>query len=140
MSSENLIVSEVLKELAKIGWKAKIKGKALVRSSLMMPLNKIFDKLRRQQQIPDLETLRAATITEIFTYLERTANPNFRPPGREKREQVELFVDLFFNKILYKIYQGKLTRLMIDEKDIKAAYLFYIRNEITPKEEKEESE
>ncbi|PMB18659.1 hypothetical protein CEN47_24075 [Fischerella thermalis CCMEE 5319] len=139
MSSEQPIVSEVIKEMAKIGWKAKLKGKTLVRTSLMIPLNRIFDKLRRQQQILDLETLRAATITEIFTYLERTANPKF-PPGREKRQQVEIFVNLFFDKILDGIYQGKLARLMIDEKDIKAAYLFYVRNEIPQKEEKGESE
>lgn len=143
MSTEQQSVSEVIKKMADIGWQAKIKGKTLVRSSLLMPINTIFDKLRRQQQILDFETLRAATISEVLTYLERTENPKYRrskEKWRETREKVEEFVNLFFRQILSGSYQNKLARLMIDEKDIKAAYLFYVRTQIKPKEEKEESE
>lgn len=143
MNTEQKSVSEVIKEMAHIGWKAKIKGKTLVRSSLLMPINTIFDKLRRQQQILDFETLRAATISEVLTYLERTENPKYRrnkEKWRETREKVEEFVNLFFNQILAGSYQNKLARLMTDEKDIKAAYLFYVRTQIKPKEEKEEPE
>lgn len=143
MSTELQSVSEVIKQMAQIGWQTKIKGKTLVRSSLMMPITTIFDKLRRQQQILDLETLRAATITEVLTYLERTENPKYRrskEKWRETREKVEEFVNFFFYQILADSYQNKLARLMIDEKDIKAAYLFYVRTQIKPKEEKEGTE
>jgi CRISPR-associated protein Csc3 len=143
MSSDKPKASQVIKELAKIGWQGKIKGRNLVRSSLMMPINKIFDKLRRQQQILDLETLRAAIITEIFTYLERTADPNYPWKAEtriKKRRKVEELVTIFFDKILDGIYQGKLARLAVDEKDIKAAYLFYVRNEIKPEDETKDEE
>ena len=50
------------------------------------------------------------------------------------------FVNLFFYEILEKIYQNKLPRLMVDEKNIKAAYLFYVRNEISNKTDQEEEE
>lgn len=143
MSTEQQSVSEVIKAMAEIGWQTKIKGKALVRSSLMMPINTIFDKLRRQQQSPDFEMLRAATITDVLEYLKRTENPKYRrskEKWRETREKVEEFVNLFFYQILSGSYQNKLARLMRDEKDIKAAYLFYVRTQIKPKEETEETE
>jgi CRISPR-associated protein Csc3 len=143
MSTEQQSVSEIIKAMAEIGWQTKIKGKTLVRSSLMMPINTIFDKLRRQQQILDFETLRAATISDVLNYLERTENPKYRrskEKWRETREKVEEFVNLFFYQILSGSYQNKLARLMRDEKDIKAAYLFYVRTQIKPKEEKEETE
>ncbi|CBN54049.1 MULTISPECIES: hypothetical protein [Kamptonema] len=143
MNTEQPSVSEVIKKMAKIGWSAKIKGNSLARSSLMMPLNRIFDKLRRQQQILDFETLRAATISEVLTYLETTENPKYRrnkEKWRETREKVEEFVNLFYHQILSGSYQNKLARLMKDEKDIKAAYLFYVRSQIQPKEEKEGTE
>lgn len=139
MSKGKPLVSDVIKRMAKTGWEAKIKGRTLVRSSLMMPINKIFDKLRRRKEPLDFETLRAATITDIFTYLERTADPKY-PWKKETRESKELkvkeFVDIFFDQLLDSIYQFKLARLTIDEKDIKAAYLFYVRNEIPTKEDK----
>lgn len=142
MSSEKPIASKIIQEMAAVAWKAGIRGKGLKRSPLMMPINKIFDQIRRQQLLLDLETLRAATITEIFSYLERIHDPK-KPqfkPGREKRLKVEEFVNLFFYRILDEIYQNKLPRLMMDEKNIKAAYLFYVRNEIPNKTEQEDDE
>jgi CRISPR-associated protein Csc3 len=139
MTTEKTIVSDILQEMAKIGWDAKLKCKSLARSSLMMPIQTIFHKLRRQQLILDVETLRASTITEIFTYLERiTTDPKYKP-GKNKRLQIENFVNLFFEQIFDTIYQNKLPRLLKDEKDIKGAYLFYIRNQIPEKQEQEES-
>jgi CRISPR-associated protein Csc3 len=139
IETENSIVSEILKQMAEIGWNAKLKGKSLARSSLMMPIQTIFHKLRRQQQILDVETLRASTITEIFTYLENiTTDPKYKP-GRNKHLQIESFVNLFFQQIFEAIYQNKLPRLLKDEKDIKGAYLFYVRNQIPEKQEQEES-
>lgn len=140
MSTNKPIASMVIKKMAAIAWKAKIKGKGLKRSPLLMPINEVFDHLRRQQQLLDFDTLQAAIVTEIFTYLERIhdpTKPQFKP-GREKRLRVEEFVDCFFVDLLQGIYGGKLSKLMPDEKIIKAAYLFYIRNEITPKEETDE--
>lgn len=141
MSSEKPIASKIIKEMAAISWKARIKGKSLERSSLMMPINKVFDQIRRQQHVLDLETLRAATTTEIFTYLERihdSKSSKYKINKRETRLKVEEFVNLFFHQILRAIYQDKLARLMVDEKNIKAAYLFYVRNEISSKEDTEE--
>ena len=75
MSSEKPIASKIIQEMAAIAWKSGIRGKGLKRSPLMMPINKIFDQIRKQQLLLDLETLRAATITEIFSYLERIHDP-----------------------------------------------------------------
>jgi CRISPR-associated protein Csc3 len=141
MSSEKPIASKIIKEMAAIAWKARIKGKSLERNSLMMPINKVFDQIRRQQHVLDLETLRAATITEVFTYLERihdSKSSKYKINKRETRLKVEELVNLFFHQVLRGIYQDKLARLMVDEKNIKAAYLFYVRNEITSKEDTEE--
>jgi CRISPR-associated protein Csc3 len=142
MNPDKPIASVVIKKMSAIAWKSRIRGKALKRSSLLMPINEIFDHLRRQQQLLDLDTLQAAINTEIFNYLVRIHDPT-KPqfqPGREKRIRVEEFVNCFFDELLQGIYGGKLSKLMTNEKIIKAAYLFYIRNEITPKEETEEDD
>ncbi|NJM74818.1 MAG: hypothetical protein HC852_02430 [Acaryochloridaceae cyanobacterium RU_4_10] len=141
MSSEKPIASKIIKEMAAIAWKARIKGKSLERSSLMMPINKVFDQIRQQQQSLDLETHRVAATTKIFTYLENihdSKSSKYKINKRETSLKVEEFVNLFFHQILYNIYQDKLARLMVDEKNIKAAYLFYVRNEIPSKEDTEE--
>jgi CRISPR-associated protein Csc3 len=140
MTTENLIVSEILQEMAKLAYEATLyKRKNYSRNSLLMPVNKIFDELRRQPQIPDIETFRAKINTEIFEYLTRITTDRKYKPGKNKRLQIENFVSLFFDKIFYKIYRGKLPSLMKDQKVIKGAYLFYLRNQFSQKQEQEES-
>lgn len=131
-------VSDVMKKLAGLGWEYKIKGKTLERNSLLQPINMIFDQLRKQNQIIDLETVRSATSQKIFDYIERIADASYKP-GDTKANKITEFVDVFFKGLLEKFYHNKISTLLSDEKNLKASYLFYLRNSISPSKEKGEN-
>lgn len=133
MSEERTTSSVVLKAMARLGWEGRIKGSSLARNSLLYPMNTIFNQLQRQQNILDLETQRASLAQKLFDYLERIAEEGYKP-GATKHEKIERFVNLFFEDLLEKVYHNNSQKLLADEKDIKAAYLFYIRAEIPQKE------
>ncbi len=127
-------VSDIIKKLAGMGWDYKIKGKTLERNSLMQPFNMIFDQLRRPSPTLDLETMRSATAQKIFDYIERISDFNI---GATKRNQVTEFTDVFFKDLIEGLYKGKVSMLLTDEKNLKASYLFYLRNNIPSKEKGE---
>ncbi len=133
MSEDKMTSSAALKSLAKLGWDGRIRGDTLRRNSLLYPLNAIFNQLQRQQSILDLETQRASLAQKLFDYLERIADEDYKP-GAGKRGKIEQFINLFFDDLLGKVYHHNQQKLLADEKDIKAAYLFYIRAEIPQKE------
>ncbi|QSR87925.1 type I-D CRISPR-associated protein Cas10d/Csc3 [Methylacidiphilum caldifontis] len=136
MGEDKLKLSDYIKELAKIGWDGKIKGETLVRNSLLYPLNEIFDNLRKESSVFDIEAKRASIIQKIFDHLSRIIEWEV---GKTKYNHVTNFVNTFL-EMYDKLYGNKLSKLLSDEKDIKSAYLFYLRNEInTSKEEKNDS-
>jgi len=127
-----MTVSETLKAMAKLAWSKQIKGQTLKRNSLLMPMLMFFDQIRKQQPVLDTEALRAAAIEKIFDHLDRISD-NGR--GKTTREAVEEIANLFFNGLIENNYNGKIHRIISDEKDLKAAYLFYLRSHIGKKEE-----
>jgi len=135
--SEKVLPSEIMKKMAEIGWSNHIKGGSLERNSLLQPVNMIFDQIRKQNQILDLEILRTATIQKIFDYLERTNDSKYEI-GKNKLLKVTELVNLFFNDLLEKNYKNKISLILSDEKNLKAAYLFYVRTFIPSKEKRAE--
>ncbi|RME49085.1 MAG: hypothetical protein D6795_12090, partial [Deltaproteobacteria bacterium] len=126
--------SEYLKEMAHLAWSAKIVGSSLERNALLDPLNLVFDLLRRQRGFLDEETIRAQIEEELAGRLDRLAKQRGYALGRERRECVARFIDLFF--AFYRdLYGGRLRQLLPDEKGIKAAYLCFLRGEIGRKGE-----
>lgn len=128
--SEVLKTSEIIKQMSKIAWDSKIKGKTLERNSLLQPINMIFDQIRKENQFLDLDLIKSATIQKIFDYLDRINESNYQV-GQKKMDQVTQFVNIFFNDLLSNIYQKKINLILSDEKNLKAAYLFYIHNQIS---------
>jgi len=127
-------LSNALHQLAEIAWQSRIIGTSLKKNSLLFPVSEIFLKLRLLEGAIDLETLRAATIQDIFDHLERI-NDEYKP-GRTKREAIKQFVDGWFDTILGTIYNGNPRKLLSDEKLIRSAYHFYIREQIPNKNDK----
>ena len=123
---------EQLKELAAIAWEGKLKGESLKKNALMMPFDMAFEKLLHKSDLIDLETLQAALIEDIFAYLDRIAKNEYRP-GITKREKVKRFVDVFFSGLLQGVYHDNINKLLADEKILKSAFLFYIREQIPTK-------
>ena len=135
--SDDPKASSLLKQMAEIAWKDRIRGSSLARNALLLPINMMFDQLRRQRMSLDLETLQAATTQKIFDYLWRIAEDRFKP-GREKHRKVSQFVAVFFEDLLGRVYRGNLARLLSDEKDLKAAFLFYVQAQIPEKQKGDE--
>jgi CRISPR-associated protein Csc3 len=124
-------LSEELEKLAEIAWNGGLRGRSLRKNALLMPLDEIFTKLNSHSDEADVELLRAATIEDIFEHLERIAD-EYRP-GRKKWEATEDFVNGFFDSIYRGVYGGKLQKLLADEKLLRSAYMFYVREQIPRK-------
>ncbi len=123
---------EQLKQLATIAWEGKIKGESLKKNSLMMPFDMAFEKLQHKSEIIDLETVQAALTEDIFAYLDRIAKEDYKPGGT-KREKIKTFVEVFFSGLLQKVYHNNVNKLLADEKILKSAFLFYVREQIPTK-------
>jgi len=136
LMDKDKLASDYIKQLARIGWEGKIKGETLVRNSLLHPVNEIFNNLRKESSVLDLEAKRASIAQKIFDYLSRISEYEV---GKTKLAHVTNFANTFF-EMFEKLYGNKLAKLLSEEKDIKAAYLFYLRNQInTSKEAKDDS-
>ena len=125
-------LSEALQHLAEIAWEGGLRGRSLKKNSLMAPLDEIFKKLGHHSEAADMEALRAATIEDIFEHLERIADQRYRP-GQKKWQATRAFVNGFFEDIYEGVYAGKLRKLLADEKLLRSAYMFYVREQIPRK-------
>jgi CRISPR-associated protein Csc3 len=132
-------LSEHLKELAHIAWSNGLRGRTLAKNSLMTPLDEVFKKLNHRSEAADLETLRAAAADDIFEYLTRVTESQYRP-GQNKWEACKSFVDTFFDDVYQGVYRGKRQKLLADEKLLRSAFLFYIREEIPRREAEAKAE
>jgi CRISPR-associated protein Csc3 len=134
-------LSTQLQRLAEIAWKDGLRGRSLERSALLYPVNEVFAKLNQSGGQADREALKAAAVQDIFDHLYRIADDRYRP-GKKKWEAVKQFVDIWFDDVLEGVYSGSLRKLLADEKLIRSAFLFYVREQIPRKESQniEESE
>ena len=130
-------LSEELHKLAEIAWSGGLRGSSLRKNSLMTPLDEIFTKLNTRSEETDIELLRAATIEDIFEHLKRIADKRY-PAGQKKWNAVTDFVNGFFDNIYQGVYKGNLRKLLSDEKLLRSAYLFYVREQISSKKSKDE--
>ena len=122
-------LSGQLQRLAKIAWQNGLRGRTLVKSSLLFPVNEVFQKLGHPGGAADQETLKAAAVQDIFDHLSRIADDRYKP-GRKKWEATKQFVNMWFDGVLQGIYSGNLRKLLSDEKLIRSAFHFYIREQI----------
>jgi len=129
-------LSEHLRQLAELAWQSGLRGRSLEKSSLLHPVSEVFQKLNYAGGIADLETLKAAVAQDIFDHLSRIADDRYKP-GRKKAEATRLFVDGWFDGVLAEVYSGNRRKLLNDEKLIRSAYHFYVREQIPKKDEKE---
>lgn len=118
-------VNETIQKLAQLAWDGNLKGQTLAKNSLMMPLDHCFEKVQMMQPPLDKETLRAVTITDIYSYLERIRDEGM--VGQETQRKAKAFVDAFFDELWNDKYSNNRQRLLSDEKLIRSAFLFHIR-------------
>ncbi len=132
-------LSQQLQKLAEIAWQGGLRGKTLKKNSLMTALDHVFVKLNQRSQAFDDEALKAIIAEDIFEYLERIADEQYAP-GKRKMGYASEFVNLFFDQVYHGVYQGNRARLLADEKLLRSAFMFYMRQQIpTKQQESEES-
>ncbi|MBX3052158.1 MAG: type I-D CRISPR-associated protein Cas10d/Csc3 [Caldilineaceae bacterium] len=118
-------VIEAIEKLAQLAWDGNLKGKSLEKNSLMTPLDECFTKIQQKEAPIDDDTLRAATAQDIYEYLGRIRESGM--VGRATQVKVNAFVDAFFDDLLGRVYQNNRQRLLNDEKLIRSAFLFHVR-------------
>jgi CRISPR-associated protein Csc3 len=121
-----------LQRLAEIAWQNGLRGRSLEKSSLLFPLDAIFLKLNYAGGVADQDVLKAAVVQEIFDHLSRIADERYKP-GRKKWDATKQFVDGWFDGVLNEVYSGNRRKLVSDEKLIRSAFHFYIREQISSK-------
>jgi CRISPR-associated protein Csc3 len=124
-------LSEQLQSLAEIAWQNGLRGRSLEKSSLLFPLDDVLQKLSRIGGAADVETLKAASVQDIFDHLSRIADERYKP-GRKKWGAVKQFVDGWFDDVL-GVYGGNHRKLLNDEKLLRSAFHFYVREQIVAK-------
>jgi CRISPR-associated protein Csc3 len=131
-------IMQALTELAQVGRHDRIIGRSRERNSLLKPFDMILDGLKGKSDAFNLDTLRASLVEDIFRHLEVIAPPAYKP-GRTKREKVKAYVDLFFTGLLEGVYRGNINRMLNDEKGLRSAYLFYLREQIPLRDREEDA-
>ncbi|MCB0125317.1 MAG: hypothetical protein KDE58_23850, partial [Caldilineaceae bacterium] len=127
-------LSHHLERLAQIAWQDRLIGRSLEKSSLLFALSEVFEKLSYDGGAVDIESLKAAATQDIFDHLVRIATDDRFKPGRKKREAAEAFVTGWFDDVLNGVYGGNRRKLLTDEKLIRSAFHFYIRQQIPTKD------
>lgn len=127
-------LSTHMNRLAQIAWKHRLIGSTLAKHSLMTALDEVLRKFAQRSKATehDPDALKAATVEDIFAYLERVADPRYKP-GRTKWQAIKEFVDIFYTGIYENIYGGSPARLLNDEKLLRSTYMFYMREQIPRK-------
>jgi len=125
-------LSTELQRLAEIAWKSRLRGRSLEKSALLYPVGEVFAKLSHATSNVDRDALQAAVVQDIFDHLYRIAEDQYKP-GKTKWEAIKRFVDIWFKDVLEGVYGGNLRKMLADEKLIRSAFLFYVREQIPSK-------
>jgi len=137
MNAETKKASDYLKEMAALAWSNQIKGSSLERNSLLHPFNELFNTLRRTRGYLDLDALQAEVTGKITDHLERLSKAKGYGLKRERRDNIQTFVELGF-ALLREVYGGRISAILPDERGLKAAYLTFLRAQIPRKKSQEE--
>jgi CRISPR-associated protein Csc3 len=123
-------LSKELEKAAAIAVQHNLKGSSFERSSLLYPFDEVMRKLAQDQgkTAVDRETLRAAATQDIHDHLDRLATRSGYKITKARAEACAAFVNCWFDDIL-AVYEGHTRKLIADEKLLRSAYLFYVRQQ-----------
>jgi CRISPR-associated protein Csc3 len=134
------LIMAYIKELARIGWEGRLRGRNLTDNSLAKPLDVAFDSLERWNPSRETEEEARAIMTkEIARAVERLTPSQYLTLKRkfEITERSQAFVDILFDQIYHDNYENQLFDLLENRRRVRAAYLYFI-TEIIPQREKQE--
>jgi CRISPR-associated protein Csc3 len=123
MPNDNSALTRYLKEAAQIAAEAKLWGSsAEKRTSLAEPFTEFTTAARSQKAYMDLEFMFAALVQKYHTRLDRIREHGV---GLTKLEQIKNYY-VVIRKLYEEVYQGRPDKLLSDQKNLEAAYLFFL--------------
>ncbi|WP_341531600.1 CRISPR-associated protein Csc3 (plasmid) [Nostoc sp. UHCC 0302] len=121
MPDENSLLTKYLKEAAQVAAQANLKGSSFKRTSLAEPFTAFTSAVRSHKSYMDLEFMFAALAQKYHNRLDRIREYRV---GATKYEQVKEYYEVL-KKLYQEVYQGRPEKLLSDQRNLEAAYLFF---------------
>ena len=138
MPNDNSSLTRYLKEATQIAAEAKLWGSsAEKRTSLVEPFAEFMTAARAQKGYMDLDFMFAALVQKYHTRLDRIREHGV---GLTKLEHLKSYYAVL-RKLYEEVYQGRPEKVLNDQKNLEAAYLFFLeeaRRELRAKQKNEE--
>ena len=123
MPNDNSALTRYLREATQIAAEAKLWGSsAEKRTSLAEPFTEFVVAVRTQKTYMDLDFMFAALVHKYHTRLDRIREHGV---GLTKLEQIKSYYTVV-RKLYEEVYQGRPDKLLSDQKNLEAAYLFFL--------------
>lgn len=123
MPNDNSALTVYLREAAQIAAEAKLWGSSVEkRTSLAEPFAEFTTAARSQKSYMDLDFMFAALVQKYHTRLDRIREHGV---GLTKLEQIKNYYTVI-RKLYEEVYQGRPDKLLSDQKNLEAAYLFFL--------------
>lgn len=140
MPNDHSALTKYLKEAAQIAAEAKLWGSsAEKRTSLAEPFVEFTTAARSQKAYMDLDFMFAALVQKYHTRLDRIREHGV---GLTKLEYIKSYYAVL-RQLYEDVYQGRPDKLLSDQKNLEAAYLFFLeeaRREVRAKAEANKQE
>ena len=123
MPNDNSALTRYLKEAAQIAAESKLWGSsAEKRTSLSEPFTEFITAARSQKAYMDLDFIFAALVQKYHTRLDRIREHGV---GLTKLEKIKDYYTVI-RRLYEDVYQGRPDKLLSDQKNLEAAYLFFL--------------
>ncbi len=125
MPNDNSALTQHLQAATKIAAEAKLWGSsAEKRTSLAEPFNEFLTSARSQKAYMDLDFMFAALVQKYHTRLDRIREHGV---GLTKLEHLKNYYSVL-RQLYEEVYQGRPDKLLSDQKNLEAAYLFFLED------------
>lgn len=123
MPNDNSALTKYLKSAAQIAAEAKLWGSsAEKRTSLIEPFGELMTAARAQKAYMDLNFMFAALVQKYHTRLDRIREHGV---GLTKLEHLKNYYATL-RQLYEEVYQGRPEKILGDQKNLEAAYLFFL--------------
>jgi CRISPR-associated protein Csc3 len=137
MPNENSVLTSYLREATAIAAEAKLWGSSAdKRTSLVEPFGEFITAARSQKAYMDLDFMFAALVQKYHTRLDRIREHGV---GLTKLEHLKRYYSVLRN-LYEEVYQGRPDKLLNDQKNLEAAYLFFLEDARRQLKEKNKSD
>jgi CRISPR-associated protein Csc3 len=122
MPTETSALTRYLRQAAQIAAEANLRGSSNKRTSMVEPFSEFLTAARGQKPHMDLEFMFAALVQNYHTRLDRIREHGV---GLTKLEHLKNYYGVL-RQLYEQVYQARPDKLLSDQKNLEAAYLFFL--------------